>query len=429
MKVEVINTGTELLLGSVINTHLKHLAEALFPLGLRVQRQVTVPDGAAIQEALRESFGRADIVIVTGGLGPTIDDITRELVAELYGLELVHDPAIMELIHSRFARHGLLMTDRVQRQAQRPQEATVLHNDHGTAPGLYFAPQQIPGGLEGKLTPHLFLLPGPPRELHPMVQDSVLPIIQKLLPTALVSEMRVFRVAGIGESGVEDLVGADLQTLDLELGYCARPGEVEIRLIGHPGELAAAEALLLRKLGSHIVSQDGQSLEAAVIALLGTRGESLAVAESCTGGFLAHRLTNVPGASVVFIASYVTYADEAKIKTLGVDAALIARHGAVSHEVAIAMARGALQTSGADHALATTGIAGPGGGTEVKPVGTVYIALATRSGTPRVGRHRFATDRETFKFLATQSALDLLRRNLLEPTPDTPRLKSIQAPS
>jgi nicotinamide-nucleotide amidase len=430
MRVEVINTGTELLLGSVLNTHLRFLAEALFPLGLRVNRQVTVPDGPDIRTALLESFARAEIVIVTGGLGPTTDDITREVTAELLGLTLVHDEEVMQAIAKRFARRGLTMGVRIARQAQRPAEAVVLANEFGTAPGLYlpaFAhpagkmpagaggtptlPETIgPSALPG--TPHLFLLPGPPRELQPMFEAAAVPILRALVPPRE-AHMRTWRISGLGESSVEELVGEPLLALGVELGYCARPGEVDLRTIGTEAQLAQAAAIVEAALAPHIVSPDATPLEAVIVQELTARRETLAVAESCTGGFVAHRITNVPGASAVFLAGFVTYANEAK-QALGVDPQLIAEHGAVSSQVAAAMASGARAAAGATFALSTTGIAGPGGGTKEKPVGTVYIALAEEGREPRVELHKYPTDRATFKDLTSQAALDLLRRRLRE---------------
>lgn len=406
MIVEVLNTGSELLLGQVLNTHLKFMAEAMFPLGLRVERQVTVPDGPAIRDALVETFGRADVVLITGGLGPTTDDITRDVVAELLGLKLEHDEAIMQAITSRFARREMKMSPRVELQALRPREATVLTNDFGTAPGLF-----LPANCGGKPSPHFFLLPGPPRELHPMFREKVLPILAVIAPPSAVA-MRIYRVGGLGESLVEERVGEDLLALGIELGYCARPGEVDVRTIGSAELLDRAEAIIRERLGDHIVSLDERSLEKVVVDLLIERGATVATAESCTGGHLADRLTNVPGASAVFMEGFVTYANEAKVRALGVDAALIAEHGAVSEPVAAAMAEGARDRAGVEFALATTGIAGPGGGTEAKPLGTVFIGLAGKNCATQVKRFRFATDRETFKNLTTQTALDLLRRAL-----------------
>jgi len=412
MRVEVLNTGTELLLGSVLNTHPRIFAEALWPLGLRLQRQVTVPDGGeGIRGALEDAFGRAEIVLMTGGLGPTTDDISREAVAELLGLEMIHDETVMDAIRARFARRGLEMSARNARQAQRPPQAIVLPNNHGTAPGLYLPPQPWRGGE----TPHLFLLPGPPRELQPMFIEGVLPILQQVVAPRPTVEMRVFRTSGLGESNVEQMVGEPLLALGIELGYCARPGEVDLRTIGAPAVLDEAARIIEEKLGPHIVTRDQRTLEKVVVDMLTERHETLAVAESCTGGFLAHRVTNVPGASVVFVEGFVTYANAAKTRALGVDPALIEAHGAVSESVARAMAEGARRYSQADHALSTTGIAGPGGGTEEKPVGTVFIALATKLGPTVVERHRFGSNRENFKDHATQAALNLLRRAMVAP--------------
>jgi nicotinamide-nucleotide amidase len=410
MKVEVLNTGTELLLGRVLNTHLPFLAEALFPLGLRIERQTTVPDGSAIRVALEESFARAEIVLITGGLGPTTDDITREIVAELLGLTLEHDEEIMKAIAARFASRKMKMSPRVALQAQRPREATVLWNDFGTAPGLY-----LPAMPQPRMSPHLFLLPGPPRELIPMFQQKVLPILRKIAPRGNFA-LRSYRIAGLGESIVEERVGEELLALGVELGYCARPGEVDVRVIGAPEVLDRAEAVIVEKLGSAVASQDGRSLEKVIIDLLSARGETIVTAESCTGGFIANELTNVPGASAVFLEGFVTYANAAKVRALAVDADLIEKHGAVSREVAAAMAEGARRAADSDYALATTGVAGPSGGSEEKPVGTVFIALASRSGSTIVERHRFATDRATFKDLTARTALDLLRRNILAST-------------
>jgi nicotinamide-nucleotide amidase len=409
VNVVVINTGTELLLGDVLNTHLNFIAREVFPLGLRIERQVTVPDGEAIREAITESLGRAEIIFITGGLGPTTDDITREVTADLLGLKLQHDPSILQAIQERAARRGFRLTDRVARQADVPEGARVLPNEHGSAPGLYLAAE-----TEKRQT-HLFLLPGPPRELHPMFRASVLPILRKILPAAPVIGRRTFRIAGMGESLVEEAVGARLLELPgLELGYCARPGEMDLRLVGEAAVLDQAEKIVREKLGPAIFSADGSDLEEAIVRLLTERKQTLAVAESCTGGYLAHRITNVPGASSVFLAGYVTYSNEAKAAMLGVDPRLISEHGAVSKQVAQAMAEGARLNAKADFALATTGIAGPGGGTEEKPVGTVFIALASEGQPTSIKRGFFPDDRPTFKELATQTALEKLRRRLIE---------------
>jgi nicotinamide-nucleotide amidase len=408
--VIVINTGTELLLGDVLNSHLSFIAREIFPLGLRVDRQLTVPDGCAIRTALAESLERAEIIFITGGLGPTTDDITREITAELLGLELRHDATIMAAIATRAARRGFRLTDRTARQAEVPRGATVLPNDDGSAPGLYLSAN----AASAKKSPHLFLLPGPPRELQPMFKDSVLPILREIVPQASAVGRRTYRIAGMGESLVEEAIGERLhQIAGIELGYCARPGEVDLRIIGECSALDQAEAIITAALGASIFSSAGGSLEEVVVQFLTERKQTLAVAESCTGGFLAHRITNVPGASAVFLAGYVTYANEAKAGMLGVDPRLISVHGAVSESVARAMAEGARQHANTTFALATTGIAGPGGGTEEKPVGTVFVALAADGAATQVRDFRFPDDRPTFKELATQAALEMLRRSLL----------------
>lgn len=409
MTTIVINTGTELLLGDVLNTHLNFIAREIFPLGLRVERQIAVPDGLPIRDALVESLEQADIVFVTGGLGPTTDDLTREFTAELLGLKLRHDPSVMEAITTRAARRGFRLTDRVSRQAEVPEGATVLPNEQGSAPGLYLAAEASPG----RKRPHIFLLPGPPRELRPMFRDSVLPILREITPRQAATGRRMYRVAGMGESLVEEAIGTQLlEVPGLELGYCARPGEVDLRVIGDSSALAQAEKIITEGLGAAVYSSDGRNLEEAVVQLLTERRQTLAIAESCTGGFLAHRITNVPGASAVFLAAYVTYSNEAKTAMLGVEPRLIAEHGAVSEAVAKSMAEGAQRQANASFALATTGIAGPSGGTEEKPVGTVFTALASQDAATEVKLLFFPDDRPTFKELTTQAALDMLRRRL-----------------
>jgi len=406
MRIELLNTGSELLLGTVVNTHAAWIGRELLALGLRIARQVTVPDGPAIREALDEALRRSDAVLVTGGLGPTSDDITRDLVAELLERPLHPDPEVERTIRERFSRRRLTMPESVLRQAQVPEGAEVLPNAHGTAPGLYLPPSPAH-------PVHLFLLPGPPRELHPMFRDQVLPRLREYAPQP-VPECRILRIAGMGESQVEDRVGEELARIaGLELGYCARPGEVDVRLVGAPSVVADAEAIVRRQIGSRIFGEGSEGMEQVAVRLLRAAGATLAVAESCTGGFLAHRITNVPGASEVFLAGFVTYSNAAKSSALGIPPDLIREHGAVSEPVACGMAEGALTATGASHALATTGVAGPGGGTEAKPVGTVHIALASQ-GLPTLHRRLLlSADRETFKFMATQSALDLLRERLL----------------
>jgi nicotinamide-nucleotide amidase len=404
-QVEILNTGTELLFGSVINTHLSFLAQQLFPLGLRVQRQSTVPDGDPIRDAIRESATRCDVILVTGGLGPTSDDVTREIISELTGRPLLYDDTIFRKISERFKKRGLKMTERIARQAHVPEGATVLPNDHGTAPGIYIPARN---GI-----PHLFLFPGPPRELRPMFNTYALPLLQSLAGNHDL-HARTYRTTGIGESQVERMVGNRLLAIPgLELGYCARMGEVDVRVIGSRSAVDAAGELIEGELGPYILTTEDKELEDVVVELLTANKATLAIAESCTGGLLANRITDVPGASLVFVEGNVTYSNDAKTRTLGVPAELLSTVGAVSEEVARAMADGALKRSGGTYALSTTGIAGPGGGTDQKPVGMVFIGLASRGSATVVEQEFFPTDRPSFKRICTQHALEMLRRKIL----------------
>jgi nicotinamide-nucleotide amidase len=404
-RVEVLNTGTELLFGSVLNTHLSFLAQQLFPLGLRVQWQSTIPDGDAIRDAITESARRCEVILVTGGLGPTTDDITREIVSELTGRPLRFDDSIFQKISERFRRRGIKMTDRTARQAHVPEGAAVIPNDYGTAPGLHIPAQN---GI-----PHLFLLPGPPRELRPMFNTYVLPSLRSLVGDHDL-QAKIYRTTGLGESQVEKMVGDRLLAIPgLELGYCARMGEVDVRVLGPGSAVDAAAQLIENELGPYIVTAEDKDLEDVVVGLLKANKETLAIAESCTGGLLANRITDVPGASVVFLEGNVTYSNDAKMRTLDVSSELLSTVGAVSEEVARAMAEGALNRSGATHALSTTGIAGPDGGTEQKPVGTVFVGLASRNSATTVEKEFFPTDRLSFKRICTQHALEMLRRRLL----------------
>ena len=408
MRVTVINTGTEIMLGAVVNTHLSFIARQIFPLGLRVARQIAVPDGSPIREALEESFAQAEIIFVTGGLGPTTDDITRESVAEFLSLPLRHDSTVMDAITARFARRGLKFTERISRQAEVPEGAVVLPNEQGTAPGLYLRANI------SKTSPHLFLLPGPPRELQPMFVNFAMSILREIVPRKSGIQCRTYRMAGLGESTVETAIGKQLLAIPgIELGYCTRPGEVDLRVIGDAAAVARADSIIREKLDSSIFSDRDETLEQVLVKLLSDRKETLALAESCTGGYLANRITNVPGASAVLLAGYVTYANDAKIDMLNVDLLLLEEHGAVSEPIVRAMAEGARARAGSTYAIATTGIAGPSGGSQEKLVGTVYIALASRGAETVSKRFSFPSERETFKELVAQAAFEMLRQRLL----------------
>jgi nicotinamide-nucleotide amidase len=409
MRVALLNTGTELLLGDVQDEHLSFIAHEIFPLGLRIQEQRTVPDGVVIRAAMVELCARAEILFVTGGLGPTSDDITRDIVADLLGLELRQNPELLISLQQRLQTRGIKWTSSIARQTEVPVGAEVLANENGSAPGLYLRPNINP--TIG--SPHIFLLPGPPRELQPMFIACVVPILRTIIPGQPI-ERRSYKIACVGESVVEKAIGTKVLAIPgIELGYCARPGEVDVRIVGEPAAVARADKVIRGELGSSIFSTSDETLEEVLVKLLAGRKETIAVAESCTGGLLADRLTNVPGSSDVFIAGYVVYANKAKIDTLNVDPKEIEQFGAVSEPVASSMAKGARLRASSTYAIATTGIAGPTGGSEEKAVGTVYVALTTPAETI-VKKLFFPSDRETFKQLTAQTAFELLRRKLIE---------------
>ena len=370
MEIELITTGTELLLGRVLNTHQQWLGQRLADSGQTLSRQVTVPDtGQAIREAVQTALGRAGLVITTGGLGPTSDDITCGLIADLLARPLCRDDSIASHIESFFERRNRPMPESVLVQAQVPKGAAVFPNEHGTAPGL--AIEVSPNTFHESGKPAwLLMLPGPPRELRPMVDGQALPFIKKHLPLEQAFHCRTLRSLGIGESMVEDMLLGQLKPLmdrGLDLGFCARTGQVDIRLSGSgpeiPALIAEAEATIRAAIDKQIYGTDDETIEQVVVGRLIDTGETLVVAESCTGGLLGHHITNVPGASTIFAGGMLTYSNEMKQILLGVNESTLAQYGAVSKEVAVEMAEGALAVSGADHALSVTGIAGPDGGT------------------------------------------------------------------
>ncbi len=419
MHIELINTGQELLLGRILNTHQQWICRQLADLGYEVNRQICVADeGASIQAAVRESLGRSDLVLTTGGLGPTSDDLTRELIARLLGRELAPDPAILAGIEQYFLRRHGVMSASARVQAMVPAGARVLHNANGTAPGLAI---EVKPNLfrAGGGASWLVLLPGPPRELRPMFLNSVVPLLAAEFPAAAKFFSRTLKTTGLGESLVEEKIAAPLQPLiarGLDLGYCARIGEVEVRLSARGGDaeklVEEAESIVRGLLRSLIFAVNDGTLEQTVVKMLAEQNKTVVLAESCTGGLIAHRLTNVPGASAILKCGMVTYSNEAKIDLLDVSASSLAEQGAVSETVARQMAEGARNRCKTDYAVAVTGIAGPSGGSEAKPVGTVFIALADENGT--VAKRKLNPfDRETFKFVTSQQALDLLRRRML----------------
>jgi nicotinamide-nucleotide amidase len=418
MTVELINTGSELLLGRTLNTHQQWLCRRLSDLGYAVTRQVAVEDTRErICTAVREALSRAEVVMVTGGLGPTSDDLTREGIAELLNRELREDPEVLRRLEALFRSRNRSMSAQTRVQAQVPAGAQVLPNEVGTAPGL--AIPLIPNPFRQDHPALLILLPGPPRELHPMFKASVVPLLAEQFPPDQPFVCHTLRTTGIPESMAQEAIEAPLRSAveqGLNVGYCARPGEVDIRLSARgvrAADLVSSAEEVVRQAMAGAVYADGDvELEQAVVELLAGRSLTLAIAESCTGGLVAHRVTDIPGASHVLQAGIVAYANEAKQQWLGVSADLIKTHGAVSAPVAQAMAEGVRRLSGSDIGIAITGIAGPSGGTEEKPVGTVFLGLAAAEKTVVLHRQN-RWDRATFKQVTSQQALDLVRRLVL----------------
>ncbi len=417
MNIELVNTGSELMLGRVLNTHQQWLCRRLADLGHVVTRQVAIADdGKKIQGAVAEALSRADLVITTGGLGPTSDDITRELIAELLGKKLVANNDVLAHIENFFAKRGRPRPAKTTVETFVPEGALVFLNPTGTAPGL--AMKIGPNNFRAdKKMSWLVMLPGPPRELRPMFDASIVPLIKREFADEIFV-CRTLRSTGIGESRVQEMLEGDLQPFvqrGLEIGYCARPGAVDVRLTASGADakkiVHEGEKVVQKILGENIYGFDDDEMENVIVRLLVERKNTLALAESCTGGLIADRITDVPGASEVFLGGVVSYANSAKEKFLGVRAETLAAHSAVSEDVAREMALGAREKFGTDFAIAVTGIAGPGGGSVDKPVGTVFIALASADGVT-VKKFLNVWERTVFKQVTATQALEMLRRRI-----------------
>ena len=414
MQAEILAVGEELLAPGRVETNSLYLTERLAALGIPVGFRGIVGDGEeAIAAAMLHALERSDLVLVSGGLGPTADDRTRDAACRALGIEMHLDDGILERLLERFAKRGIEMPEVNRRQALVPQGASVLANGRGTAPGLWIETRVRDARKV------LVLLPGPPRELEPLFEEEVLPRLAAFAGEVFYRTRKLW-VAGLPESAVEQRILTTYRAYENPLTtILASPGQVEIRLTASGPSPEASDALneeLLGKLrailSDHVFSEREESLEQVVGALLVGAGMKIAVAESLTGGLIAHRITQVAGASRYFDTGFVTYSNESKTALLGVPPELFRRVGAVSEEVVLAMARGALERGPADIAVAVTGIAGPTGGSDVKPVGLVYIGIATREGA-RAERRQFPGERRHVKRWTAQTALDLVRLELL----------------
>ncbi|HXF82166.1 MAG TPA: competence/damage-inducible protein A [bacterium] len=410
MRAEIISVGTELLLGQIVDTNAAYLAQELADLGIDVYFKQTVGDNIArVQDAVRLALSRADVVLITGGLGPTEDDLTVEAVAGVVGDDLVRNEEVADHVRRFFESRGRVPPESVYKQALVPRRARIIPNRRGTAPGIHLE-------TDGRM---IFIMPGVPYEMRGMMTDYVVPYLRERAGGERIGSL-VLRVTGEGESAVEARIKDLIHGTAPTIAPYAKLGEVHLRITakGPPEDVAAqlarGEALVRERLGDLVYGVNDQTLEEVVGGLLTGRGRTLAVAESCTGGLLAQRITSVPGSSAYFLEGIVAYSNRSKIARLGVAPELLDRHGAVSGEVAEAMAAGARQRAEADLALAITGIAGPSGGTPDKPVGLVYIALAHAGG---VSHRRLMLGPEAgragIRHLAAQAALNLLRLHLL----------------
>ncbi len=405
MRVELITTGNELLIGHTINTNAAWIGEQLFSLGISLQRHVTAPDGEVLKEVFADSLERSDCVIITGGLGPTSDDLTRDYVAELLNLEMIQDEQAVRSLEAFFAKRDRDMPADNYKQTLCPVGAEILENHMGTAPGLWF-----PEVITGKYNCAIVLLPGPPIELKPLFIDEVMPKLKSRLIGSEETHYKELRFMEVGESDFHQVLDDKFAAIaDLEVGYCSRLVEIDLRLLGSQEAIAQAAKLAQAAFTSYYLSDTKQSIEALVIEKATQAGKTVSVAESCTGGLISHRLTNIAGASAVIKQNWVTYCNQAKHDSLGVSNTSLECHGAVSEQVAQEMAMGALTKATADYGIGVTGIAGPDGGTEDKPVGLAYIGLAQKDSngdvTASVIKVYSPRSRESFKQVVSQKAL------------------------
>ncbi|HZT57301.1 MAG TPA: competence/damage-inducible protein A [Pyrinomonadaceae bacterium] len=410
LTAEIIAVGSELLTPFRTDTNSLWLTERLNSIGVEVKLKTIVgDDDARLEETIRDALKRSGVVIITGGLGPTEDDITRKVAARALGRRLMLDDDVLDDIKARFLRWGRKMPDINARQAMIIEGAEVMPNPNGTAPGMYVEQDARA----------VVLLPGPPREMKPMFETHALPKLASRAGDVRVVR-RVLRVAGMGESAVDERIApVYTQYKNPQTTILFNSTEIEIHLTAQGKNEREAELLLdglsgqiEERLGDAVFAFRGETMEEVVGLRLAVGGFTLAVAESCTGGLIAERLTEVPGSSSYFMEGVVTYSNEAKTRLLGVPADMIKEHGAVSAEVAEEMAEGVKARAETDFGLAVTGIAGPGGGTEEKPVGLVFIALADDAHTEH-RRLLIPGDRHLIRTRASQAALDLLRRRLI----------------
>lgn len=409
LNAEIIAVGSELLTPYRIDTNSLWLTDQLNAIGVEVKlKSVVGDDEARLEETIRDAMKRSEIIVATGGLGPTEDDITKKVFARVLRRRLVLHDNVLDTIRARFARRGMKMPEINSRQALIPEGATVLANENGTAPGILMTEKNCT----------IVLLPGPPREMKPMFTEAVMPLLRHRMGEMIIVR-RTLNTFGLSESGLDELAAPIyLKYTNPTTTILANEGQIELHLAARARNEREAERLLdevseqlEEVLGDHVFAHRGETLEQVVGELLSLKGYTLAVAESCTGGLLAGRITDVPGSSKYFLQGVVTYSNEAKVNLLGVPNKLLQEHGAVSAEVAEAMAIGIRRRARSTVGISITGIAGPDGGSETKPVGLVYIGLADEVQSSS-RKFTFPGDRQLIRNLSVRAALDLIRRRV-----------------
>ncbi len=410
MNAEIISIGNELLNGNTVNTNATFIARRLHETGVNVTWVQTLRDvDEDITDALEEAMHRSDIIMMTGGLGPTHDDVTKKIVADYFDTSLVFDEEVFENVKEKFESRGVKMPQINRSQAMVPEGARLMPNPAGTAPGLIFQREEK----------FLFVMPGVPREMKSMVEDSVIPFLRKHCPECRV-QVDFFRSTGIAESAIyEELEGELQQFHSYEIAFLPGYSGVDIRVIRSSEDMDDQEKfdkfknILYNHIGVHIYSTDKSEMEEVLGKIFRDRGLTVSVAESLTGGLIQDRLTNVSGSSDYYMGGVVAYSNEAKMAFLNVKRKTLEKHGAVSREVAEEMARGVCDVFGTDIGISTTGIAGPTGGTETKPVGLMFTGVAYRSDI-HVKKHQFGKNRDINKQRSAQAAMELARRVVLE---------------
>jgi nicotinamide-nucleotide amidase len=411
LSAEIIAIGSELLTPDRSDTSSLWLTEKLNEIGIEVRLKTVVGDDAArLEETIKDAVRRSDVVITTGGLGPTEDDVTRAVAAKAVGRELIYKQELFDEISRKFEKLGRKTPEINKRQAYVIEGAEILPNPNGSAPGILFAENEK----------FLIILPGPPRELKPMFETSALPLLKEKAGGVAVRR-RILRVAGMGESALDELIAPIYKEYrNPQTSILFNKTEIEIHLTAQSESIADAARLLdeladkiCEKLGDAVFARNGELMEEVVARMLTERKQTVATAESCTGGLIAQRLTELAGSSKYFMEGIVSYSNEAKMHSLNVPKAMLDQHGAVSSQVAEAMAVGARERAGTDFAISVTGVAGPDGGSEEKPVGLVYFGIADANGVEH-RRFIFPGDRFLIRWRSSQTALDLLRRKLLQ---------------